>query len=131
MKHTFNLSDDLVVEQCVENPYWQYFCGAEYFEHKSPLDPSSMTNWRKRIGEPGIETLLSETIRAGLETGALRRQSLAKVNVDTTVQEKAISYPTGTSPWDGCESVSPAAGEAGRSGSGVRDRVTSELPAQE
>ena len=94
LKHTFDLSDEVVVEQWVENPYWQYFCGGEYFEHEYPLDPSSLTNWRKRVGEAGMETLLSETIRAGLETKALRRQSLQKVNVDTTVQEKAISYPT-------------------------------------
>jgi IS5 family transposase len=94
LKHTYDLSDELVVEQWVENPYWQYFCGGEYFAHENPLDPSSLTNWRKRVGESGMETLLAETIRAGLATGALRRQSLAKVNVDTTVQEKAISYPT-------------------------------------
>ena len=94
LKHTFALSDEVVVEQWIENPYWQYFCGGEYFEHEYPLDASSLTNWRKRVGEAGMETLLSETLRAGLVTKALRRQSLEKVNVDTTVQEKAISYPT-------------------------------------
>lgn len=72
LKHTFDLSDEVVVEQWVENPYWQYFCGGEYFEHDYPLDPSSLTNWRKRVGESGMEGLLSETIRAGLATGALR-----------------------------------------------------------
>jgi len=57
--------------QWVENPYWQHFCGNEYFEHEFPLDPSSMTRWRQRVSEAGME----------------------KLNVDTTVQEKAISFP--------------------------------------
>ena len=47
LKHTFDLSDEAVVERWVENPYWQYFCGEEYFSHELPIDPSSMTrDWR-------------------------------------------------------------------------------------
>ena len=53
LKYTFNLSDEDVVEGWVENPYWQYLSGMKYFEHKAPLDPSSMTRWRKRIKESG------------------------------------------------------------------------------
>ena len=43
LKHTFNASDESVVETFVENPYWQYFCGYEYFQHTFPISPSSMT----------------------------------------------------------------------------------------
>ncbi len=53
-----------------------------------------MTRWRKRVEEAGMERLLGETIRAGLEIGALKKTSIKKLNVDTTVQEKAISFPT-------------------------------------
>ena len=49
LKHTFDLSDEEVVGQWVENPCWQYFCGADYFEHESPIDPSLMTKWRNRM----------------------------------------------------------------------------------
>lgn len=36
LKHTFNESDQSVVVKFVENPYWQYFCGLEYFQHRGP-----------------------------------------------------------------------------------------------
>ena len=94
LKYSYNLSDEAVVERWVENPYWQYFCGEEYFEHEPPIDPTSMTRWRNRIKEAGMETLLLETIKAGLKTGVLKRHHLKKLAVDTTVQEKAIAFPT-------------------------------------
>lgn len=53
-----DLSDESVVEMWLENPYWQYFCGYEYFQHRFPLDPSSLVRWRKRIGTEGMEFLL-------------------------------------------------------------------------
>lgn len=94
LKHTFNLSDEAVVAHWVENPYWQHFCGAKYFEHALPIDPSSMTKWRKRVGADGVEELLRQTVLTGLREGAVQEKSLAHVNVDTTVQEKAVAFPT-------------------------------------
>jgi len=94
LKHTYNLSDEEVVSQWLENPYWQYFCGNEYFEHGFPIDASSMTRWRKRVSEAGMEKLLEETINTGLDIGALKKVSINKLNVDTTVQEKAVGFPT-------------------------------------
>jgi IS5 family transposase len=78
----------------VENPYHQYFCGEEYFCHELPIDPSSLSRWRKRIGEQGSELILKLTVQAGLASGAVAPMSLARVIVDTTVQEKAIAFPT-------------------------------------
>src|SRR5829696_8290203 len=72
----------------------QWFCGCEYFQHEPPCDPSSLTRWRKRLGPAGLETLLAATIQAGLESGAVRPSSLERISVDTTVQPKAITYPT-------------------------------------
>ena len=94
LKYTFNLSDEDVVEAWVENVYWQYFSGMKYFVHEPPIDPSSMTRWRKRIGEAGAEELLKETIAAGLKLKAVKPFQLNRVNVDTTVQEKEIRFPT-------------------------------------
>ncbi len=78
----------------VRKPLLAVFCGNEYFEHGFPIDASSMTRWRKRAKESGMEKLLGETINAGLDIGVLKKSSMNKVNVDTTVQEKAISFPT-------------------------------------
>ena len=94
LQHTFNLSDEAVVQRWIENPYWQWFCGCEYFQHQLPCDPSSLTRWRKRLGPEGLEKLLAVTIQAGLDTGAVRPSSLERVSVDTTVQPKAITHPT-------------------------------------
>lgn len=94
LKHTFSLSDEQVVAQWVLNPYWQFFCGEEYFQHKLPIHPSQMTRWRKRIGEVGMEKLLQLTIKAGKQTRTITESSFEKVIVDTTVQPKAIQHPT-------------------------------------
>ena len=94
LKHTYNLSDEEVVAHWAENPYWQHFCGETYFQHQLPIDPSQMTRFRKRIGEAGCEFMLGLTIHAGIATRTVSASSLAVVNVDTTVQEKAISFPT-------------------------------------
>jgi IS5 family transposase len=94
LQHTFNLSDEAVVQRWIENPYWQWFCGCEYFQHQLPCDPSSLTRWRKRLGPDGLEKLLAATIQAGLESGAVQSSSLERISVDTTVQPKAITHPT-------------------------------------
>ncbi|QQG66647.1 IS5 family transposase [Desulfobulbus oligotrophicus] len=94
LSHAFNTSDEETVRRWVENPYHQYFCGEEYFCHALPIDPSSLSRWRKRIGEQGSELILKLTVQAGLASGAVAPTSLARVIVDTTVQEKAIAFPT-------------------------------------
>ena len=94
LKHAFDLSDESVVLGFIENPYWQYFCGYEYFQHNFPIDPSSLTRWRKRVGDGGIEHLLQELLETAKRAGHLKRSDVGHVNVDTTVQEKAIAFPT-------------------------------------
>ena len=94
LKHTFNFSDEVVVARWTENPYWQFFCGEEFFRHKLPINPCQMTRWRQRIGEKGVEKLLQITIEAGKATKTITEQSFEKVIVDTTVQPKAIQHPT-------------------------------------
>jgi len=93
LKYTFNESDESVVERWVENPYWQYFCGYEYLQHELPLHPTSLTRWRNRVGDK-LEALLAHTVEIALETKAMSIRELDHVNVDSTVQEKAVSFPT-------------------------------------
>lgn len=94
LKHAFNLSDEVLIERWVENPYWQYFCGEQYLSHDFPIDPSSMTKWRNRLGEKGCELLLQEILSIGVKAKAVKINEMKKVIVDTTVQEKAITHPT-------------------------------------
>lgn len=94
LKHAHDESDESVVARWVENPYWQFFCGCQYMQHELPIDPSSLSKWRKRVGAERLEKLLEATIKTALAMKALRPQELQKVNVDTTVQEKAIAFPT-------------------------------------
>ncbi|PTE17611.1 IS5 family transposase, partial [Cereibacter changlensis JA139] len=82
------------VARWVENPYYQHLTGETFFQHKLPIDPSSLTRWRGRIGEEGVEWLLTQTIRAAQKSGAIDEDSVKRVAVDTTVMEKAIAHPT-------------------------------------
>lgn len=100
LKYQHNLSDEAAVARWVENPYWQHFSGRQFFEHEFPIDPSSMTRWRKRLGEAGAEAMLRATIDAAVAIKALRPAQVAHVNVDTTVQTKAIRHPTDARLYD-------------------------------
>jgi IS5 family transposase len=94
LKHMFDLSDEEVCERWVYDPYFQYFCGEAYFQHALPIDRSSMTRWQDRIGPEGLEKVFQESLGVAHRTGALRTKDLKRVTVDTTVQEKAVAFPT-------------------------------------
>src|SRR4029453_11289941 len=94
LKHTHNLSDEVLCARWLENPYYQYFCGEEVFRHRLPFDRSSLTRWRQRLGEEQLAALLQESLSVAHRTGAIATKDLERVVVDTTVQEKAIAHPT-------------------------------------
>jgi IS5 family transposase len=94
LKHTYDLSDEALCERWVENPYFQYFCGETFFQHRLVFDRSSLTRWRQRMGEEKLLALLQESLATAARTGALKPSDLARVVVDTTVQEKAVMFPT-------------------------------------
>ena len=94
LKYVYNLSDENVIKQFLQSPYWQYFCGFVCFQKLSPLEASSLTRFRERLGKEGAEELLKETIEVARRSKLLKRNDLKRVIVDTTVQEKNISYPT-------------------------------------
>ena len=94
LQHAYRLSDEAVVARWVENPYYQHFTGETFFQHRLPIDASSLTRWRKRIGEEGVEWMLTQTIQAGQKSGVIDEGSARRVAVDTTVMEKNIAHPT-------------------------------------
>jgi transposase, IS5 family len=96
LQHMHGLSDEQVAHQWVQNPYWQYFCGYDYLQWALPCDPSSLTRWRIRLGEEGIEKILGQTIVTAFKTETVAPQDLKRVISDTTVMEKNISFPTDT-----------------------------------
>jgi IS5 family transposase len=89
-----NLSDEVLHERWVENPYYQFFCGELSFCHEAPFDRSSMTRWRQRLGEEQLLALIQESLSVAHKTGAIESKDLERVVVDTTVQPKAVAYPT-------------------------------------
>ncbi len=94
LKHMENLSDEVLHERWMENPYYQYFCGELSFCHKAPFDRSSMTHWRQRLGEEPLVALIQESLAVAHKTGAIESKDLERVAVDTTVQPKAVAHPT-------------------------------------
>lgn len=90
LKRMFDESDESVIERWVENPYWQYFCGEVFFQHEPPFDRTELIKFRKRIGEEGAEVLL----KVSIHLFPRKEYQEKEVLVDTTVQEKNITYPT-------------------------------------
>lgn len=100
LKALYDESDESVVAKWVENPYWQYFCGEETFQHEFPCHPTNLSKWRQRVGVDGVEKLLKQVLRTAMNQQALKPSEIATVNVDTTVQEKAIAFPTDARLYD-------------------------------
>ena len=93
LKHIHGLSDEGVCERWVHDPYFQHFTGERFFQHAFPHERSDLSHWRKRLGDR-LELLLAESLRVAHDTGAIRTRDLKRVTVDTTVQPKAITFPT-------------------------------------
>jgi transposase, IS5 family len=92
LKQMYNLGDETVLQRYLENPYWQHFCGEIYFQYRFPFDPSDFVHFRHRIGAEGMEKIFKQSIDLfGKE--AIRKE-VREVRVDTTVQEKNITFPT-------------------------------------
>lgn len=94
LQHMYGFSDEGVVKRWVENPYWQFFCGFDVLQWQFPIDPSSLSRFRNRIGEEGMEKILSETIKMALHHKVIAPKDLKDVIVDTTVMEKNVTHPT-------------------------------------
>ncbi len=75
-------------------PVFQLFGGEEFFPHKLPFDRASLTRWRQRRGEARLVALLQESLSVATRSGAAKPADVRQVIVDTTVQEKAIPFPT-------------------------------------
>ena len=92
LKHLRNVSDEMVVSQWSENAYYQYFCGGLEFMPKQPCDASELVHFRNRIGEEGMELILAESIRVNTDHDG--EDHFDTAFIDSTVQEKNITYPT-------------------------------------
>src|ERR1700728_997881 len=94
LKHMHDLSDEDLCARWVENPYYQLFCGEEFFQHKLTFDRLSLTRWRQRMGEERLVALIQESLAVATRTGAAKPADFSKVIIDTTVQPKAVAFPT-------------------------------------
>src|SRR6516164_6258867 len=94
LKHMDDLADEVLAARWLENPYYQLFCGEEFFCHQAPFDRSSMTRWRQRMGEERLNALLQESLATAARTGAAKPADFSQAIVDTTVQPKAVAHPT-------------------------------------
>jgi transposase, IS5 family len=94
LKRTHDLSDEDLCTRWIENPYFQLFCGEEFFRHPLPFGRSSLTRWRQRTGEEKLVALIQESLNAATRTGAGKPSDFSDVIVDTTVQQKAVAFPT-------------------------------------
>lgn len=94
LQYLHNLSDEAVIRGWLENPYWQYFCGYDYLQWEFPIDPSSLSRWRTRLGKTKIEKILQLTVNVGVDLGVVSQKDFETVIVDTTVMPKNVAFPT-------------------------------------
>lgn len=89
LKQLENLSDESIVIQWKRNPYYQYFCGYNEMQVCEPCHSTQLVKFRQRIGTKGMELIFKVSVQLH-GSSAEEKQVL----IDTTVQEKNITYPT-------------------------------------
>ena len=94
LKHTYDLSDEAALCDRWVEPYFQYICGEAFFQHALVFDRCLLTRWRQRMGQEKLKALLQESLAVATRTDAMRPSDLARVVIDTTVQPKAVMFPT-------------------------------------
>lgn len=91
LKYLYNLGDERIPASWESNPYFQYFCGGEFFEHKFPFDPSDFVHFRKRVGEEGVAKIFAYSVKMHGNDVAKKSKFVLS---DTTVQENNTTFPT-------------------------------------
>lgn len=92
LKQLKNLGDETIIKEWVQNPYFQYFSGYSEFAWEIPCDPSDLVHFRKRLGQAGVEKILQISIK--IQPAKDLRRATDEICIDTTAQEKNITYPT-------------------------------------
>lgn len=90
LKNLYNIGDEVVPKEWIRDPYFQYFCGEVFFNHKFPCDPSDFVHFRKRIGEDGFGKIFSHSVELHTSKDKTSNYALS----DTTVQENNTTFPT-------------------------------------
>jgi len=93
-KATYDRSDEAVFQRWTCDPYFQFFSGEAYFQHRVPHARSGLSHWRKRLGADILNAMLRESLTVAQDAGALSKRDMEVVTVDTTVQEKSVRFPT-------------------------------------
>jgi IS5 family transposase len=91
LKQLYSYGDETLPGEWVSNPYFQYFCGSEFFEHAFPFDPSDFVHFRKRVGEDGISKIFAYSVKLHGEDVEKKAKFVLS---DTTVQENYTTFPT-------------------------------------
>jgi len=94
LKATYDLSDEAVFQRWTCDPYFQFFTGEAYFQHRVPHERSGLSHWRNRLGADILDAMLRESLTVAQDAGALSKRDMEVVTVDTTVQEKSVRFPT-------------------------------------
>src|SRR4029077_20917066 len=76
LKHMYDLSDEVLCDRWIENPYFQFFCGEEFFQHRLPFDRSSLTRWRQRMGDAKLTALIQESLAVAAPTEVIKTEGL-------------------------------------------------------
>lgn len=92
LKQLKDLGDETIIKEWVQNPYFQYFSGESEFQWEIPCDPSDLVHFRKRVGQRGVEKILQVSIK--IQPAKELRMASNEICIDTTAQEKNITYPT-------------------------------------
>ncbi|BAE69937.1 ISXoo4 transposase [Xanthomonas oryzae pv. oryzae MAFF 311018] len=121
LKHAYDLSDEAVCERWLENPYWQFFTGEVVFQTCVPCDPSSLTRWRQRLGEAGMEALLAHTINTAHAMKPVNERKLSRV-IGVYHRAGKSDRPSHRQPFAG-----GGAQEAGAAGQATRHRLAADL----
>ena len=91
VKHAERYADERVVQEYLENPYVQAFCGEEVFRTGGAISPSLLSKLRRRLGAEFFEKFEREILCELKVSGAIKP---GEHLLDATVFPSDITFPT-------------------------------------
>ncbi len=91
LKHMTGSSDREIVQLVCETPYMQALCGLDNFSAGKLIDPSTLTNVRKRLGKRQFKKLEELTYKHLIDLKIIKTKGML---VDATVFPENIRFPT-------------------------------------
>ena len=85
LRQLYELTDDVLCDRWLENPYYQLLCGEQFFQHSLPYDRVVLLAGLRRLGPDKLRTLMRAGLSGGVGISPVEIPELSRLGVDSDI----------------------------------------------